>query len=293
VATNSQAQIGEVINEHFDRLYFHLGNRLLSEGIVGIAAGREKDYAKFDEATEKVRLLTENAARELGEDLASPDFGRKYLSTGFVDQEVNFVTTVENLVRTQQDLASIRDGMNTPKSVAQILREQEATANSRALLNQVAKHLMSETQEVTVVSPYLYLSERDMVVIKAWLKRDPKRRFVVYTNSVLTSDNAPAQALVDLVTAPRLVLDPDIRDQVQMFEYGRIDDKALGGEKAYGKLHFKGAFFKGQGVSLVTTYNKDPRSQIINSESGFVIKGTEYSAEMERNIADILNNTFN
>ena len=72
---------------------------------------------------------------------------------------------------------------------------------------------------VRIVSPYLFLAEyrnRDGELVtdeaedfRRWLEEHPDTTLEIVTNSVLTSDNFPAQSVIDMETAPRLLLDPD------------------------------------------------------------------------------------
>ena len=48
--------------------------------------------------------------------------------------------------------------------------------------------------------------------MRAWLDEHPGTRLEIVTNSVLTSDNFSSQAIIDMDTAPRLLLDQETRD---------------------------------------------------------------------------------
>jgi len=284
---NAETSIGEVLNNHFDRLYFHRANRRIVEGAVGYVFGREHTYKKLDASTEQVAAVTQKALQALGEDFHSADFGKRYLHTGFTRAEASIATSIENLIRSTGEMLKLAGEIRKDKTPEQIKRELAESMNHQSTLKIAAELMVKETQEVTIVSPYLWISETDLALIKYWLKQDGKRRLKVYTNSAITSDNIPAQALVDLVTGPKLMLDPEISSQVQVFSYGRIDDVALGGKQVYGKLHYKGMYFKALQTTLITTYNKDPRSQIINSELGVVVRGPRFANETESDLADI------
>jgi phosphatidylserine/phosphatidylglycerophosphate/cardiolipin synthase-like enzyme len=115
------------------------------------------------------------------------------------------------------------------------------------------------------------------------------------TNSVLTSDNFPAQSIVDMDMAPRMLLDsehktawqssleesemnPELVDseawqklvnhpQLSIYETGRLDDAYLGGDRHYGKLHSK--YLLGDQAGFIGTANFDYRSRLFNNEMGF------------------------
>ena len=50
---------------------------------------------------------------------------------------------------------------------------------------------------------------------RQWLDEHPDATLEIITNSVLTSDNFPAQSVIDMETAPRLYLPPEMREQWQ------------------------------------------------------------------------------
>jgi putative cardiolipin synthase len=48
-----------------------------------------------------------------------------------------------------------------------------------------------------------------------WLEDNPDATLEIITNSVLTSDNFPAQSVIDMETSPRLYMPPEMREQWQ------------------------------------------------------------------------------
>jgi putative cardiolipin synthase len=280
--------VGEVLNQQFDRLYFHRANRRANIGILGYFFNQKNQTAKLDAATARVEKVTQTTMKDLGEDFNSPQFGKNYLNSGFFDQNVSFVNSTENLLRTLDKLkSSVKDSVK-PADYEKIVRDASSLTNTQSLLSKIVVLAAGEKEAITVVSPYLWLSPKDIHFIYAWLEKDPRRTFTVITNSIVTSDNMPAQILVDIETIPNLMENPRFHSQIKVYEYGRADDVDLGGTQHYGKLHFKGAYFKSLQTSLVATYNKDPRSQVLNSESGVVIEGAEYSKNMEREIDSLV-----
>jgi phosphatidylserine/phosphatidylglycerophosphate/cardiolipin synthase-like enzyme len=115
-------------------------------------------------------------------------------------------------------------------------------------------------------------------------------------NSVLTSDNFPAQSIIDMDTVPRLLFNEEQQaawlaaagkgekdtefvsseewsklvnhPQIFVYETGRLDSVLLGeGGKSYGKLHAK--LYQEDQVGFVGTTNFDYRSRLYNNEMGF------------------------
>ena len=173
------------------------------------------------------------------------------------------------------------------------------------------------TETTRIVSPYLFLAlyedkEGNVVVdeaaaMRAWLDEHPEARIEILTNSVLTSDNFPAQSIIDMDTAPRLLLNQETRDawlsimandevgggltssstwqeqvnhpRLLVYETGRLDSRKLGdGEVDYGKLHAK--FFLDEKIGFVGTTNLDYRSRLYNSEMGYFFKSEPLADEL-------------
>lgn len=283
--------VGEALSQQYDRLYFHSANRNVAVGLLGFLFDQKKNMEKLEGASKKVQIATAGTASSLGEDMNNPEFGKKYLAEGFVDSKVNLINSTHNLLRTVDEMpAAILDSV-TIGHYEEIVREASLETNQKNLLSKVVQLASNEKKSITVISPYLWLGPKDVKFIHDWLSADPNRRFTLFTNSIVTSDNMPAQTLVDVETIPGLLKDPRFHAQIKAYEYGRADDVNLGGTKHYGKLHFKGAYFESLQTSIITTSNKDPRSQLLNSESGLDIQSAEYAKNMEREIADLLQNS--
>ncbi len=177
--------------------------------------------------------------------------------------------------------------------------------NPNSIMFQLEQARDLDRSHSRVVSPYLFLAryydkDGELVLDEAqrileWLAEDPDHRYEMITNSVLTSDNFPAQSIVDMDMAPRMLLDRkhkkawqgDIEQgelnaelveseawqalinhpQLFIYETGRNDDVYLGGDKHYGKLHSK--YLVGDEYGFVGTANFDYRSRLFNNEMGF------------------------
>jgi len=196
----------------------------------------------------------------------------------------------------------------------------EAVANLSSNPNSIM-HLLEQARgreryHSRVVSPYLFLAryydgEGNLLLDEAqrvldWLAEDPDHRYEMITNSVLTSDNFPAQSIVDMDMAPRMLLDaqhkkawqadleeselnPELVDsetwkklvnhpQLSIYETGRLDDAYLGGDKHYGKLHSK--YLVGDVGGFIGTANFDYRSRLFNNEMGFFFESPGLQADL-------------
>ncbi|CAM3032800.1 phosphatidylserine/phosphatidylglycerophosphate/ cardiolipin synthase family protein [Shewanella loihica] len=165
-----------------------------------------------------------------------------------------------------------------------------------------------DLKKVRIVSPYLFLQsdllkdealiDENVNVTLEWLNKDPDRTIEIITNSVLTSDNFSTQAVIDMHTAPILLMSPEQREQwldsdlevneenleftssetwkklvnhprILFYQLGKDDAVPLGGDQYYGKLHAK--FVIADDKAFVGTTNLDFRSLIYNNEMGFFL----------------------
>lgn len=215
----------------------------------------------------------------------------EYMNAGFHDSQVRFAHELGNLTDTQV--------------VTEVERNQERNPNSIMTVLEEIDRQMPEARSVRIVSPYLFLAEyrnRDGEQVldeaeefRQWLEEHPEATLEIITNSVLTSDNFPAQSVIDMETAPRLLLPPGMREQWQqlkgtdekssglvnseawrelvnnprlkIYETGMLDSVKLGGDRNYGKLHAK--FYLTGDLGFIGTTNFDYRSRLYNNEMGF------------------------
>jgi cardiolipin synthase C len=234
---------------------------------------------------------------------AMPDFRHAYENMGEYLQQDLFPART----RFAHELGNI-----VSKSVVSDYdKNLEKNPNSIVYVTRQLSELDPDNRTVRIVSPYLFVPsyERDdgSVYIDgsenlySWLAEHPDNRIEIVTNSVMTSDNFFAQSIIDMDTAPRLLLDnetmaqwrqslekselnPDLVEsqkwkdmvnnpKVRIYETGRLDADVLGGDVAYGKLHAK--FFLTDSWGFVGTTNLDYRSRLYNNEMGFFFTGDE------------------
>jgi len=225
----------------------------------------------------------------------------RFMSEGWHDALVLLAHEFGNLTDSNVLADPLGNIRNNPNSIMYLLKEAEQPSSKR----------------VRMVSPYLFAAKYsdadgnilhdDSVELGKWLDAHPGHKFEIIVNSVLTSDNVGAQAVIDMDLAPRLLLDEmsrqiwrdaSWRDEVtaeladsaswrQMVEHprlfiyqtGRIDDVRLGGDRTYGKLHAK--FIIDGDLGFIGTSNFDYRSRLFNNEMGFFVDSAAQSAELD------------
>ena len=260
----------------------------------------------------KSRLAYEGQRQRMRDSLASlramPDFQKAY------DNMDNYL---------QQDLYPAR--ARIAHELGNIINEQVVSnyeenllknPNSIIYMTRLLSELDPDNRTLRIVSPYLFvpkLERKDGSVYRdesenlyEWLAEHPDNRLEIVTNSVLTSDNFFAQAIIDMDTAPRLLLDKETEKiwgkslekselnpqlveseawktminnpRVRIYQTGRRDSDILGGDVAYGKLHAK--FFLTDSWGFVGTTNLDYRSRLYNNEMGFFFGSDELRQEL-------------
>ncbi|MES3039404.1 MAG: phospholipase D-like domain-containing protein [Bdellovibrionota bacterium] len=277
------SDIGVHIQEYFDQIYFHLGNTIVTKSLLGRIIGYEKFENRMDRAHARV-------TNKLGIDVENNELRMSLMEQGFDQQEVEVANTFHNIFRREAD-----------RKVE--LREHKlAVKNSRSLITALTEAIKKEDQEITIVSPYMWMSKRQILLIKKWLLHDPNRRLNIITNSLMTNDGVLTPVLVDSVLAPNLLLDKgivkdgveirrSISNQVKIHLYGRADDKMLGGSADYGMLHMKAILLKGSKTVSIGTFNNDPRSLLLNSEGTAITTGEAIANQVSNHIDQILKDT--
>ena len=171
---------------------------------------------------------------------------------------------------------------------------------------------------IRIISPYLFIpkyKDKDgkifhdgaKVLLNA-LKENPDLSIEIITNSVLTSDNFFTQSVIDMDTAPRLLLTEDmqktwLKDQksselnpefvnsdewkrlinnprIRIYETGLLNSDLIGGTVRYGKLHAKTFFVNNFG--FIGTSNFDYRSRLYNNELGFYYLSEGLSGDLDQ-----------
>ena len=248
--------------------------------------------------------------------------GYEYFRTHYAEMDT-FMS--EDFHDSQVRLAHELGNLTDKNVVTKAERNQEKNPNSiMELLRRIGEEV-SEVKSVRIVSPYMFLAEYkdkngtvvndEAVGFREWLEEDPEHTLEIITNSVLTSDNFSAQSIIDMETAPRLLLTPELREEwlalktpeemdselviseawlelvnhprVSVYETGRLDSVLLGnGDKSYGKLHAK--FLLTEDGGFIGTTNFDYRSRLYNNEMGFFFQDPELAAEVHASFDDLI-----
>ena len=228
---------------------------------------------------------------------------KEYVSVGFHDAEV----------RLAHELANLTD----KNVVTEAVENVELNPNSIMAILASVRHVHFDS--IQVVSPYLFAAlykdkDKNIVLDDAAnvLKRledNPDLTINIVTNSVLTSDNFFAQAVIDMDLAPRLLLSIELQAQwlekpekselnpdlvesddwvrmvnhprLHIYETGRINDVRFGGDYEHSKLHAK--YTLSDDFGFIGTTNFDYRSRLYNNEMGFFFRSEGLAADVREN----------
>ena len=304
-ADGEKESVGDVSVYYYTLLFLNQGNKFLKPPAAG--SGTSGGYAKErQKAQEQLEFL-----KNLPVIKSNLEIMPAFLDSGFSESKVRLAHELGNLTNrnavkgAQENLAANRNSIQFLAGAS--LREQPP-------------------KRLRVVSPYLFLAQYegngagyqpydDVKLVQKLLANHPDSTVEIVTNSALTSDNPFAQAVIDMETAPRLLLTPEVmkkwqegyvkdepprelvesqewrelvsNPRLRIYETGRIDAVEFGGKETYGKLHAK--FIIADGAGFVGTDNFDYRSRLFNNEFGFFFKGDalyeDLNAEFDKLVA--------
>jgi len=288
--------IGEISSGYFTLLFLYKGNKQIIP--VSNDGARDLYVKELVKAKESLATLKQF-------ELLKPHLGHmdEYMEEGFHPSDVRLAHNLGNITNKNVTTNAVENLTKNPNSILYVLSEISESNDG--------------TETTRIVSPYLFLArledkEGNIVVdeassLRAWLEEHPGARLEIVTNSVLTSDNFSSQSIIDMDTAPRLLLDQETRDawrslnasdemdgelttsdswrkqvshpRLIVYETGRLDSSKLGdGDVSYGKLHAK--FFLENEIGFVGTTNFDYRSRLYNSEMGYFFKSDPLAKEL-------------
>jgi phosphatidylserine/phosphatidylglycerophosphate/cardiolipin synthase-like enzyme len=301
---NNNVSVGETSSLYYSMLFLHKGNRnITASNPDGYGYWRDKAQTSLDELMNVPDLKK------------AYDNMEEYLQTGFSPSKVRLAHQLENLTSTNVVEDAEKTKSENANSIEGILK---------AAVEEVEKSVDRNAESVLrIVSPYLFtpqyknkegeITYDGAVALKEFLEEFPNVRVEILTNSILTSDNYFTQSVIDMDTAPRLLLGEELRSiwvksmndselnpdfinskewleavnnpRVQIYQTGRRDSTIIGGDTDYGKLHAK-YFFSDQ-FGFVGTSNFDYRSRLYNNEMGYYFYGEEVSNQLLDNYNEL------
>ena len=310
-AQNEQTTVGDATTIYYTMLFLHSQNRRLrpipddDESVEGADKGYEEAYKEEREKAQQSLVFIKNIP-EVKKSLTKMS---SYLNEGYSKSRVRLAHELGNLTSTS--------------AVTQVERNLQRNPNSIQTLGARIAEEGDPPKRVRIVSPYFFVARfiddegkeiyDGVKEMHKLLEENPDTTIELITNSVLTSDNFMAQSVIDMDTAPRLLLSPELlkkwlsgldkgelnpelveseewkkmvnNPRIKIYETGRSDSVYLGGHKHYGKLHAK--YVVADGYGFVGTTNFDYRSRLFNNEFGFFFQGDELYADLNKIFEDL------
>ena len=276
VGESARESVGQLTEYYFRVLFSHNRNKYLTTRLA-----HKKELDKFHEELRTLHTIA--------------DFQTAYQQmpvflTDLIPGQVRLAHELGNLKSTDVVHAYDSNLDQNPNSIMALLKQVEPGEGV-----------------LRIVSPYLFVAQYERAdgtvyqdgkeALHEWLEEYPDSRIEIITNSVLTSDNFFAQAMIDMDTAPRLLLDSEQKmqwrernldnseyndelimsplwqemvnnPQIKIYQTGQADSILLGGDTHYGKLHAKFVLV-GDSKGFIGTSNFDYRSILFNNEVGY------------------------
>lgn len=316
----SEDSIGAVTTYYYTILFLHAGNKRLYP-IPDDENSEHEEATTYSEIYKKEREKAQknlNFIKNIPGIKSSLSKMPSYLTTNYHDSWVRLAHELGNLTN-EKAVSGVVDNLRlNPNSIQTLLYSAKLADRKEPI------------KKLTVVSPYFfvakYYDDNDEVIYDGVkelydiLDKRPETTVELITNSVLTSDNFFAQAVIDMDTAARLLLSesPEILKQwlsdmedgefnpklveskewkrlinnprIKIYQTGKLDSALLGGNKHYGKLHAKGIFADGGG--FIGTSNFDYRSRLLNNELGFYFKSDGLYGDATKIINDLKSKSY-
>ena len=288
--------IGDTSSGYYTLLFLFENNKKLK------MTSRSDPLAAYADYREQFResLAAVKAMPRVRERLdAMPD----YMTDGFHEAKVRLGHELANITNKNVVTDAEENLAESPNSIMQII-------------GRIAE---KDFEHIRIVSPYLFAayykdSDGNVAIDGAqrvidWVEQHPNSTVDIVTNSVLTADNFPTQAVIDINLAPRLLMTEDMQEQwgskqedsdrimelvqsdawikmvnhpqIRIFETGKLDDVRFGGDYHHSKLHAK--YIVSDTKGFVGTSNFDYRSRLYNSEMGYFFDSAELASELVEN----------
>lgn len=252
---DENGQVYNSLEEHYNKIYYYLANKNFENFLF--KTNRETARKEFKRMRESAkRLIGPNAP--LADDLERMK-KENFLENNFEEGMISIINEIQNLSRTKIFFEP-QDAHNKK--------------NGNSLIHKLRKEIINAEKSLDIVSPYFWIPDEEVDFLMDWAAKHPGRKVRIFANSISTTDNIVAQAMVDATfenTIMKKIKDTPVENQFEIYSYGRIDDKNLGGDKNYGFLHAKIVVIDGKSITISTS-NLDPISRHLNSEIGTMIK---------------------
>ncbi len=162
---------------------------------------------------------------------------------------------------------------------------KQARNANKQLTQKIHQIFASAEHSILIQTPYLVFSRKARKTLKKLRKNNPDLELIVSTNSLASTDAYYVYAIS--YKYKRFYLK---KLKMQIYEFkdrpALIDDMFAShtiNEKTRIGMHGKSFVIDGY-ISMIGSHNFDPRSDVLNTESGFVIKSEAFAHLLSQNI---------
>ncbi len=160
-----------------------------------------------------------------------------------------------------------------------------ARKTNEQLTQQIHQYFSDAKHKILIQTPYLVFSRKARKTFKKLRKKNPNLELLVSTNSLASTDAYYVYAIS--YKYKRFYLK---KLNMQIYEFkdrpGMIDamfsDVVIDERTRFG-MHGK-SFVIDNKISMIGSHNFDPRSDVLNTEAGFVIESEAFAAQLTKNI---------
>ena len=162
---------------------------------------------------------------------------------------------------------------------------KDAKSTNKQLTQKIHQYFAAAKKKILIQTPYLVFSRQARKTFKKLRRQNPELDFLVSTNSLASTDAYYVYAIS--FKYKRFYLK---KLGMQIYEFkdrpGMVEDmfspNSINENTRFG-MHGK-SFVIDEYISMIGTHNFDPRSDVLNTEAGFVIESTKFAALLSANI---------
>lgn len=247
---DGNGNVRNLIEEQYNRIFFYMANANLKNHFYKINRDVARDEFKKMREAARITYGEKGIIKNQLEEMLKDD----YFEKDFENSIVEVVNEVQNLTR---------------KKILSIPSRHKVINNGNSILKKIFQELHKAKTSIDIVTPYFWISDEEIEIFLKWLSEDPSRKIRIATNSIITNDLLPAQALIETSYKKLFerIKDTQFEKQIELYNFGKSDHVDFGGDIKYGFLHAKVFMFDGRQM-ILSTSNIDPISRHINSEVG-------------------------
>lgn len=253
---NADGSLQNALENHYNKIFYYTANKNFEDFLF--KTNRSKVRSEFKKMRSSAEALLDEDEGKLGAILKRME-EEKFLENDFEDGLISILNEIQNLSRTRVILKP-----NGPQN----------KANGNSLMKKIHADIAKAQRSIDIVSPYFWMPKEELEFMIEWASKNSDRKVRIFSNSITTTNNVIAQAIVDTTfkeTIMKRIKGTPLEKQFEIYSYGRLDDEMLDGNQRYGFLHAK--IFIADGKKLtISTSNLDPISRHLNSEVGTSIE---------------------